>query len=216
MLNYVVDPEVLAPFVPPGLELDAWEGRTPGQYRGLRIRRCPDPEQVHPLSPGLRGDEPEVLRPPQDSGRLAKRRRLRQGAGSAADCRSSGPPYSTASLTGLCRWSGISGAIPFRPALRATRGARGQRPCGIRGVMTRRGTAWKRRPTPGDTPGIPSRAAKRSSLPTTLTDMVLGAAGLSNTWWSTLRGVTGTRWRRGWIAVRPRCALFTVKRLRRI
>ena len=28
MLNYVVDPEVLAPFVPPGLELDAWEGRT--------------------------------------------------------------------------------------------------------------------------------------------------------------------------------------------
>ena len=28
MLNYEVDPEILEPFLPPGLEIDAWEGRT--------------------------------------------------------------------------------------------------------------------------------------------------------------------------------------------
>ena len=28
MLNYKVDREVLVPFLPPGLEIDAWEGRT--------------------------------------------------------------------------------------------------------------------------------------------------------------------------------------------
>ena len=27
MLNYVVDPEVLTPFLPPGIELDAWQGK---------------------------------------------------------------------------------------------------------------------------------------------------------------------------------------------
>ena len=28
MLNYEVDPEILVPFLPPGLAIDAWEGRT--------------------------------------------------------------------------------------------------------------------------------------------------------------------------------------------
>ena len=28
MLNYEVDPSILVPFLPPGLEIDAWEGRT--------------------------------------------------------------------------------------------------------------------------------------------------------------------------------------------
>ena len=28
MLNYEVDPDILMPFLPPGLEIDAWEGRT--------------------------------------------------------------------------------------------------------------------------------------------------------------------------------------------
>ena len=28
MLNYLVEPAVLAPFVPAGTELDAWKGRT--------------------------------------------------------------------------------------------------------------------------------------------------------------------------------------------
>ena len=42
--------------------------------------------------------------------------------------------------------------------------------------MTRRGTGWKQRSTLRKPPGSPSRAAKKSSLPTTLTDMAPAAA----------------------------------------
>ena len=39
MLNYVVDPDILAPFVPAGTELDAWEGRTYVSLVGFRSLR---------------------------------------------------------------------------------------------------------------------------------------------------------------------------------
>ena len=37
MLNYVVDPEVLTPFLPPGIELDAWQGKTLASIVGFEF-----------------------------------------------------------------------------------------------------------------------------------------------------------------------------------
>ena len=37
MLNYEVDPKTLAPFVPPGIELDAWQGRTLASIVGFEF-----------------------------------------------------------------------------------------------------------------------------------------------------------------------------------
>jgi uncharacterized protein YqjF (DUF2071 family) len=48
MLNYEVDPEILTPFLPAGLELDEWQGRTLVSMVGFRFLRtrllgCPIP-----------------------------------------------------------------------------------------------------------------------------------------------------------------------------
>ena len=52
MLNYVVDPEVLTPFLPPGIELDAWQGKMLASIVGfefaeVRILRMSVPFHRH-------------------------------------------------------------------------------------------------------------------------------------------------------------------------
>ncbi len=52
MLNYVVDPEILTPFLPPGIELDAWRGKALASIVGfefaeVRVLRIPVPFHRH-------------------------------------------------------------------------------------------------------------------------------------------------------------------------
>ena len=101
MLNYEVDARILAPFVPPGIELDAFQGKTLASIVAFEFA---DVRVLNRSVPFHRDFEEMNLRfyvRRRDRRRLAQRRRVRQGTGSTAHRRSPGPPTLRRALQGF-------------------------------------------------------------------------------------------------------------------
>ena len=78
MLNYEVAPEILAPFVPAGTELDVWNGKhyvsvVGFMFLNTRVRHR------NSVSSKLRGIKSALLRSTPSRRRLATRRSVREG-----------------------------------------------------------------------------------------------------------------------------------------
>ena len=193
MLNYEVDARILTPFVPPGIELDAWQGKTLASIVAFEFAEV----RILNRSIPLHRDFEEM------NLRFYVRRRTADGWRRGVVFVRELVPLPTVALLARLLYGRTLQGTAHGPAFPASSHAARisghkqresvQPPFAIPGIMTRPGTAWKQQPTPRKTPGTPNRVAKRSSLPTTPTDMVPAAARPSNTSSNTLRGATGTR-----------------------
>ena len=194
MLNYEVDARILAPFVPPGIELDAWQGKTLASivaFEFAEVRVLDKPVPCH------RDFEEMNLR-------FYVRRRTADGWRRGVVFVRELVPLPTVALLARLLYGEPYKALPMERLFRhhpmppASPGTTARASATtVRyswyPLMTRPGTAWKQRSAPRKSPGSPNRAAKKSSLPTTHTDTAPAAAIPSNTSSNTLPGATGTR-----------------------
>ena len=191
MLNYVVDPEILTPFLPPGIELDAWRGKALASIVGfefaeVRVLRIPVPFHRHFEEINLRF---YVRRRTADGWRrgvVFVRELVPLPTVALLARRVYGEPYKALPMERLLRRHPVTPASPDAATREHATTVR------YSGVTTTPGTAWKQRADTTQDPRLPEPAAKKSSLPITPTDTAPAAGKRSNTSSNTLPGATGT------------------------
>ena len=190
MLNYVVDARILTPFVPPGIELDSWQGKSLASivaFEFAEVRVLDKPVPFH------RDFEEMNLR-------FYVRRRTADGWRRGVVFVRELVPLPTVALLARLLYGEPYKALPMERLFRhhpmppASPGTAARARATTVRYSWYHDKTWNRVEATVDTtqePGSPNRAAKKSSLPTTPTDTAAAAARPSNTSSSTLPGATG-------------------------